>query len=62
MTIDAYIVRPEDKSSALLFLLEKITLNTKVIIFATTRFHVDFLMALVGTVYDCEGIYGKMDM
>lgn len=62
MTIDAFIVRTEDKTSALLYLLEKVTLNSKVIVFASTRYHVDFLMALVGEVYECEGIYGKMDM
>lgn len=45
-----------------MFLLEKVTLNEKVIIFASTRYHVDYLMALVGDVYECEGIYGKMDM
>lgn len=62
MTIDAFIMRPEDKTSALLYLLEKVIVNKKIIIFASTRYHVDYLMALVGSVYDCDGIYGKMDM
>ena len=28
----------------------------------STKYHVDYLLALVGQVYECGGIYGKMDM
>jgi ATP-dependent RNA helicase DDX54/DBP10 len=62
MTIDAFIVRPEDKPSALFFILDKIAVTGKVIVFVSTKYHVDYLMSLVGSVYECEGIYGKMDM
>lgn len=62
MTIDAFIVRPEEKTSALLYLLENTIKDQKAIVFASTRYHVDYLMSLIGEVYDCEGIYGKMDM
>ena len=30
--------------------------------FVSTRFHVDYLVALLGSEYDCYGAYGKMDM
>jgi superfamily II DNA/RNA helicase len=51
MTIDAFIVRPEDKVSALFFILEKIAISGKVIVFVSTKYHVDYLIALVGHVY-----------
>ena len=53
MTIDAFIVRPEDKVSALFFILEKIALHGKIIVFASTRYHVDYLVALVGSAFEC---------
>lgn len=66
MSIDAFVVRPQDKPSALLFLLENVIKKEKIIIFTSTRFHVDYLLALLSTVFtaggECEGIYGKMDM
>lgn len=61
MTIDAFIVRPEDKSSALFFVLDKLTRNGKTLVFVSTRYHVDYLLALIGKSFPCEGIYGKMD-
>lgn len=48
MTIDAFIIRPQDKLSALFFVLDKIATNGKVIVFASTRYHVDYLVAVVG--------------
>lgn len=62
MTIDAFVVRPEDKASALFFVLEKIASEGKIIVFVSTKYHVDYLVALVSQVYECGGIYGKMDM
>jgi superfamily II DNA/RNA helicase len=53
MTIDAFVVRPEDKPSALFFILEKLATQGKIIVFASTRYHVDFLVALVGQIYHC---------
>jgi ATP-dependent RNA helicase DDX54/DBP10 len=62
MTLDAFIVRSGDKIGALLYILEKMLPNEKVIVFASTRFHVDYLVALIGMVTECFGIYGKMDV
>lgn len=63
MTIDAFMVRPEDKPSALFYILDQVAKTGKVIVFVSTKYHVDYLMAFVGSVYpSCEGIYGKMDM
>jgi len=42
--------------------MEKIVKNDKAIIFASTRFHVDYLLAVLGELYECYGVYGKMDM
>jgi ATP-dependent RNA helicase DDX54/DBP10 len=36
--------------------------NDKAIIFASTRFHVDYLLSIIGEIYECYGAYGKMDM
>lgn len=36
--------------------------NDKVIVFVSTRFHVDYLMTLIGELHTCFGVYGKMDM
>ena len=30
--------------------------------FVSTRFHVDYLVSLLGANYNCFGVYGKMDM
>jgi ATP-dependent RNA helicase DDX54/DBP10 len=46
----------------LLYLLAQIVKKEKAIIFVSTRFHVDYLLALVGELYNCFGVYGKMDM
>lgn len=62
MKIDFFILRPEEKIGALFYVLEKIVKKEKVIIFASTRFHVDYLMSIVSEVYECYGVYGKMDM
>jgi superfamily II DNA/RNA helicase len=60
--IDVFVVRPQDKPSALFFILERIANQGKVIVFVPTRYHVDYLVALVGITYECSGIFGKMDM
>ncbi len=46
----------------MLYLLAQIVKKEKAIIFVSTRFHVDYLLALVGELYNCFGVYGKMDM
>jgi ATP-dependent RNA helicase DDX54/DBP10 len=46
----------------LLYLLAKVIKREKVIIFVSTRYHVDYLLSLVGQVHSCFGVYGKMDM
>lgn len=46
----------------MLYLLAKIIKREKVIIFVSTRYHVDYLLSLVGQVHSCYGVYGKMDM
>lgn len=48
MKIDFFVIRPEEKAAILLYLLHYVIKNQKVIIFVSTRFHVDYLMALVG--------------
>ena len=48
MILDAFIMRPIDKAGILLYLLENVVREQKVIIFAATRFHVDYLVSLVG--------------
>lgn len=62
MKIDFFIIRPDEKVGALLYLLERIVKREKVIIFVSTRFHVDFLVSVINEVHPCFGIYGKMDM
>eukprot|EP00919_Chromeraceae_sp_WS-2016_P057832 GHVR01137047.1.p1 GENE.GHVR01137047.1~~GHVR01137047.1.p1 ORF type:complete len:123 (+),score=7.18 GHVR01137047.1:5297-5665(+) len=63
MKIDFFVVRPEEKISVLLYLFDKvIKKKDKVIIFASTRFHVDYLVSTISQIYKCYGIYGKMDM
>lgn len=46
----------------MLYLLANVVKKEKVIVFVSTRFHVDYLLALVGELYSCFGVYGKMDM
>jgi len=48
MKLDFFIVRPEEKVSALMYTIEKIVKKQKVIIFASTRFHVDYLLSIIG--------------
>ena len=48
MKIDFFVVRPEEKVAALLYFLSNVVKNDKVIVFVSTRFHVDYLLALVG--------------
>lgn len=43
-------------------MIEKIVKKEKVIIFASTRFHVDYLLSIISQLYKCYGVYGKMDM
>jgi ATP-dependent RNA helicase DDX54/DBP10 len=62
MKIDFMIIRPEEKAALLLYLLANVIKKEKVIVFVSTRFHVDYLLALVGELYSCYGVYGKMDM
>jgi superfamily II DNA/RNA helicase len=62
MSIDIFVLRPQEKVAFLLYLLEQIVKKEKVIIFVSTRFHVDYLLALVGEFHRCFGVYGKMDM
>lgn len=62
MKLDFFIVRPEEKISALLYVVEKLVRKDKTIIFASTRFHVDYLLSILGELYECYGVYGKMDM
>jgi len=62
MKIDFFVVRPEEKMASLFYVLDKIVKKEKVIIFTSTRFHVDYLMSIVGDVYQCYGVYGKMDV
>lgn len=62
MKIDFFVVRPEEKVAALLYFLSNVVKNDKVIVFVSTRFHVDYLLALVGELHTCYGVYGKMDM
>ena len=47
MKIDFFVIRPEEKAATLLYLLANIIKKEKVIIFVSTRFHVDYLLALV---------------
>ena len=42
--------------------MEHVVGKQKVIVFVSTRFHVDYLMSIVGEHYECQGVYGKMDM
>lgn len=51
MKLDFFVVRPEEKISALLYIIEKVIKKDKVIIFASTRFHVDYLLAMLGELY-----------
>ena len=46
MSLDFYILRNEEKLSMLLYLLEQLQ-DQKVIVFASTRYQVDFLAALI---------------
>jgi ATP-dependent RNA helicase DDX54/DBP10 len=62
MKIDFFVIRPEEKAAILLYLLGSVIKKEKVIVFVSTRFHVDYLVALVGELYACYGVYGKMDM
>lgn len=62
MKIDFFVVRPEEKPGALLYLLKNVIKNEKVIVFVSTRFHVDYLQTLLSDLYQCFGVYGKMDM
>jgi superfamily II DNA/RNA helicase len=62
MKIDFLVVRPEEKAACLLYLIENVIKKEKVIVFVSTRFHVDYLLALLGGLYQCFGVYGKMDM
>jgi superfamily II DNA/RNA helicase len=62
MRVDFFILRSEEKLPALLFLLEHIVKKGKIIVFASTRYHVDYLLAVMGEMYECYGIYGKMDL
>lgn len=48
MTLDAYLLRPGEKAGALLYILEHIVKEEKVIVFASTRYHVDYLVSLIG--------------
>ena len=48
MALDFFVVRPQEKVAALLFLLENVVRKKKVIVFVSTRFHVDYLLAVVG--------------
>lgn len=48
MKIDFFVIRQEEKAAALLYLLQNFIKKEKVIIFVSTRFHVDYLMALIG--------------
>jgi superfamily II DNA/RNA helicase len=50
MIIDAFVIRSEDKISTLFWILEKIV-EGKAIVFVSTRYHVDYLVALVGLSY-----------
>lgn len=62
MTLDFLIVRNESKLPLLLNLLKKKT-SDKAIVFASTRYQVDFLHALISKEFkECIPIYGKMDM
>lgn len=62
MKIDFLVLRPDEKMAALFYVLSEIVKKEKVLVFVSTRFHVDYLVALVGEVHKCIGIYGKMDM
>lgn len=62
MKIDCLIVRSEEKAAMLLYLLAKVVGKQKVIVFVATRFHVDYLIALLSPLYAAFGVYGKMDM
>lgn len=62
MKIDFFVIRQEEKAAALLYLLQNFIKKEKVIVFVSTRFHVDYLMALIGQLHECYGVYGKMDM
>ena len=62
MKIDFFIVRTEEKAAALLYFLANVIKKDKVIVFVSTRFHVDYLLALMGDLHNCYGVYGKMDM
>lgn len=48
MKIDFMVVLTKEKPAALLYLLEKVVSSEKAIIFVATRFHVDYLLALLG--------------
>ena len=61
MSLDFFIIRPDEKIPTLLYFLEH-KLNGKIIIFTATRYHVDYLVAVVGLYYECFGIYGKMNV
>jgi ATP-dependent RNA helicase DDX54/DBP10 len=61
MTLDFYILRNEEKVPMLLYLLSQIK-HSKVIVFASTRYQVDYLTAIISKQYDCLSIYGKMEM
>ena len=62
MQVDFFVIRPEEKAAILLYLLANVIKKEKVIIFVSTRFHVDYLVALVSELHHCYGVYGKMDM
>jgi ATP-dependent RNA helicase DDX54/DBP10 len=56
------VIRPEEKAAILLYLLANVVKRDKAIVFVSTRFHVDYLLSLLGELHDCYGVYGKMDM
>ena len=64
MSVDFFIMRPEEKLPALLYFLDNFVKKGKIIVFTATRYHVDYLLAVVGHFYEnnCFGIYGKMDL
>ncbi len=57
------MVRPEERVPCLLYLLEHLVRSRSCLIFCSTRYVVDFLVALLAKLSDLpvEGLHGKMD-
>ncbi len=64
LKITFFILRTEEKVPFLLYTLNRIHKRNKIIVFTSTRYHVDYLLTLLQgeKTIKSYGIYGKMTM